>query len=442
MPKALMASNNSAGDVTSLLIQYRVGIRSRVLLWVICIFVVLALLWAASAEIDELVRGEGKVIPSKQLQIIQNLEGGILSELYVEEGQQVALGQILLKIDDTQFASSFEESQLSINTLQARIDRLRAEVGGARAPHFSVSLEETSPAIIREQTELFERRFAQLTSAERVINQQIKQKRQVLAQAEFDYQQAKNEQALAQKELSILKPLFDEGVVSEVELLRAEKSVLNASGKASSAQFKIPQIEAGIDELQDKREQLTLNFKSEAQQALSDSLAALAQLSQSSGALEDRVERTSVRSPVSGTVKQIMLNTLGGVVRSGMDLVSIVPNEDSLLIETKVRPADIARLYPGQKAMVKFTAYDFTIYGGLEAELIHISADSINDDQGESFYLVRVKTLKNNLGTKDHPLPIIPGMIAQIDILTGKKVLLNYLLKPILKAKQVALTEP
>jgi len=442
MPKAVIASNNSAGDVTSLLIQYRVGIRSRVLLWVICIFVVLALLWAASAEIDELVRGEGKVIPSKQLQIIQNLEGGILSELYVEEGQQVALGQILLKIDDTQFASSFEESQLSINTLQARIDRLRAEVGGARTPHFSVSLEETSPAIIREQTELFERRFAQLTSADKVINQQIKQKRQVLAQAKFDYQQAKNEQALAQKELSILKPLFEEGVVSEVELLRAEKSVLNASGKASSAQFKIPQIEAGIDELQDKREQLTLNFKSEAQQALSDSLAALAQLSQSSGALEDRVERTSVRSPVSGTVKQIMLNTLGGVVRSGMDLVSIVPNEDSLLIETKVRPADIARLYPGQKAMVKFTAYDFTIYGGLEAELIHISADSINDDQGESFYLVRVKTLKNNLGTKDHPLPIIPGMIAQIDILTGKKVLLNYLLKPILKAKQVALTEP
>ena len=168
----------------------------------------------------------------------------------------------------------------------------------------------------------------------------------------------------------------------------------------------------------------------------------LAKISQTSGALEDRLDRTQVRSPVNGTIKQIMLNTLGGVVQPGMDLISIVPLEDSLLIETKIRPSDIARLYPGQKAMVKFTAYDFTIYGGLEAELVHISADSISHENDESFYLVRVKTYQNNLGSTDNPLPIIPGMIAEVDILTGKKTLLSYLLKPILKAKQVALSEP
>ena len=166
------------------------------------------------------------------------------------------------------------------------------------------------------------------------------------------------------------------------------------------------------------------------------------QISQTSGALEDRLDRTQVKSPVNGTVKQLMLTTLGGVVQPGMDLISIVPMEDSLLIEIKIRPSDIARLYPGQKAMVKFTAYDFTIYGGLEAELVHISADSISHEDDESFYLVRVKTYQNNLGSVVKPLPIIPGMIAEVDILTGKKTLLNYLLKPILKAKQVALSEP
>jgi adhesin transport system membrane fusion protein len=157
--------------------------------------------------------------------------------------------------------------------------------------------------------------------------------------------------------------------------------------------------------------------------------------------LEDRVDRTQVRSPVKGIVKELMVTTIGGVVQPGMDLVSIVPQEDTLLIETKIRPADIARLYPGQKAMVKFTAYDFTVYGGLEAELVHISADSSIDEQGESFYLVRVKTQTNNLAQEGELLPIIPGMIAQVDILTGKKTLLTYLLKPILKAQQVALTE-
>ena len=204
----------------------------------------------------------------------------------------------------------------------------------------------------------------------------------------------------------------------------------------------MPKIETGIEELKDKQKQLRINFNAETQTELNKYLDQLAQISQTSDALEDRLDRTQVRSPVNGTVKQVMLTTLGGVVQPGMDLISIVPLEDSLLIETKVRPSDIARLYPGQRAMVKFTAYDFTIYGGLEAELVHISADSISHENDESFYLVRVKTVQNNLGSTEKPLPIIPGMVAEVDILTGKKTLLSYLLKPILKAKQVALSEP
>ena len=416
-------------------------IRSRLMLWCICLFVLTLIVWSAYAEIDELVRGDGKVIPSKRLQIVQNLEGGILSELYVSEGGLVEKGQVLLKIDDTLFASNYQENQYKILELQVKELRLRTEVEGGRKISFTPHLQQKASELIKEQRLLFKGRQAQLVGEESVIAQQIQQKKQALARAEFNYQQALNEQALTQKELDILKPLYDDGVVSRVELLRAEKMVLKASGEAAENRFRMPQIEAEITELKNKRAQLVINFRSEAQKELSDILAELPRLSQSGSALEDKVKRRQVRSPVKGTIKQLMVNTIGGIVQPAMDIVSIVPIEDALLIETKIRPADIARLYPGQRAVVKFTAYDFTVYGGLEAEVVRISADSIINEQGESFYLVQVKTKTNDLGTKGKSLPIFPGMIAQVDILTGKKTILDYMLKPILKAKQVALTE-
>jgi len=416
-------------------------IKSRLILWVICLFIITLIAWSAYAEIDELVRGDGKVIPSKRLQVVQNLEGGILSELHVSEGSLVEKNQILLKIDDTQFEASFQENKYKILALQLREVRLRAEIEGVPEIEFSSGLEKEVPGLIKEQRLLFRDRRAQLEGEKNVVDQQIEQKKQALARAEFNYKQAINEQALTQKELDILKPLFDDGVVSRVELLRVEKMVLAASGDAAESQFRMPQINAEIAELKNKHAQLIVNFRSDAQKELSDILAELPRLFQSDSALGDRVKRTQVRSPVKGTIKQLMVNTIGGVVQPAMDIVSIVPIEDALLIETKIRPADIARLYPGQRAMVKFTAYDFTVYGGLEAEVVHISADSILNEKGESFYLVRVKTKTNDLGSKDKALPIFPGMIAQVDILTGKKTILNYILKPILKAKQVALTE-
>lgn len=441
----MSSSDNKSRQSTHVLTELKTGafsdINSRLLLWFICLFVVVFVVWAAGAEIDELARGEGKVIPSKQLQLVQNLEGGIVSEILISEGSRVEPGQVLIKIDDTLFESDYQESRFRVTELQVREARLRAEIGGDDEVQFAAELERKIPDLVKEERSLFKRRRAKLASSQSLIGQQLKQKAQALAQAKFNYQQALDERALAQKELEILKPLFAEGVVSEVELIRAEKAVLKAGGEASGNQFRIPLIEAEIAELRDKLAQQELSFKIEAQQALNEILAELPRLSQSGGALEDRVKRTQVRSPVKGTVKQLMVNTIGGVVQPGMDIVSVVPIEDALLIETRIRPADIARLYPGQSAMVKFTAYDFAIYGGLEAEVVHISADSISNDQGESFFLVRVRTQKNYLGDEKQPLPIIPGMIAQVDILTGKKTVLEYLLKPIFKARQVALTE-
>jgi adhesin transport system membrane fusion protein len=402
--------------------------------------VVVFLVWSAFAEIDELVRGSGKVIPSKQLQLVQNLEGGILSELLVNEGEEVSAGQVLLKLDDTQVASRFREREQSMGMLLLQSERLRAESEGGHLI-FSEKLSGHDPALVSEQKALFIQRKEQLLASKDIIEQQIQQKRQYLEQLKGQLLQSQEQEALARKEYKILSPLFDQGVVSEVELIKAEKSLLLARGEASDLKLKLPQVESAISELVNRRDQLDLNFRSESRLELNEVLAELAQISQGRGVLEDRVDRTQVRSPVKGIVKELMVTTIGGVVQPGMDLVSIVPQEDTLLIETKIRPADIARLYPGQKAMVKFTAYDFTVYGGLEAELVHISADSSIDEQGESFYLVRVKTQTNNLAQEGELLPIIPGMIAQVDILTGKKTLLTYLLKPILKAQQVALTE-
>jgi adhesin transport system membrane fusion protein len=417
------------------------SIRSRLLLWCVCLFVISMVVWSAYAEVDELVRGDGKVIPSKRLQIVQNLEGGIVSELHVSEGSVVKKGQVLLKIDDTLFESNYQENRDKILALKVEAVRLRAEISAIPKIKYSSVFKESASELIKEQRLLFDGRRAKLVGAQNVINQQINQKKQALARADFNYKQALNEQALTQTELDILKPLYEEGVVSRVELLRVEKMVLKASGDAAESKFRLPQIEAEILELINKRDQLMIGFRSEAQKELSDVLTEQSRLAHSSDALEDRVNRTQVRSPVNGTIKQLMVNTIGGVVQPAMDIVSIVPIEDALLIETKIKPADIARLYPGQLAMVKFTAYDFTVYGGLEAEVVHISADSIVNKNGESFYLVRVKTKTNDLGKQGELLPIFPGMIAQVDILTGKKTILNYILKPILKAKQVALTE-
>ncbi len=419
------------------------GIRSRVLLWMIALFCCAFVLWASMTEVDELVRGEGRVIPSQKLQVVQNLEGGIVSEILVAEGTFVEAGQVLLQMDDTQFDSNLQGNHLKVMALKARAARLSAEVEGKTAllagPQGNNSSE--YERLFEEEQKLFKRRLAQLNSERKTIQQQIKQKRQSLQQAIAQTGQTEAQLGLAQKELDILKPLLDQGVVSEMEVLRAEKARLNAQSDLSRYRFQVPEIEASIGELESMSESRVLRYKSEAQAELNSVLAELPRLSQSSGAMEDRVERTSIRSPVRGTVKQLWVNTVGGVVQPGMDILSIVPIEDSLLVEAKVRPSDIARLYPGQQSRVKVTAYDYSIYGGLEAEVVHISADTIVGDKGEAYYQLRVRTKRNNLGSAEHPLPIIPGMVAQVDVVTGKKTILDYLLKPVLKARHVVFTE-
>jgi adhesin transport system membrane fusion protein len=246
---------------------------------------------------------------------------------------------------------------------------------------------------------------------------------------------------LLRKEIAMSEPLVAQGAISQVEILRLKRAEVESRGQMDSTALAIPRAESAIKEVERKIDETRGRYRSEALAQLSEAQTELSKTRATTQALEDRVQRTLVTSPVRGIVKQLLVNTIGGVIQPGSDLVEIVPLDDTLLIEAKVRPQDIAFLHPGQEAMVKFTAYDFTIYGGLPAKLEQIGADTITDDKGNSFYLIKLRTDKSYLGSAEHPLLIIPGMVASVDIITGKKSVLSYLLKPILRARAEALRE-
>jgi len=392
---------------------YGASIQSHLILWLSIAFVIIAIIWANFAELDEVTRGSGKTTPSSHIQIVQNLEGGILAEILVREGQVVKKGQALLQLDAVRFASSLNETKLKYYELLAATARLSAEVENNALIIPPVVLKK-APEIAENAQRLFKSRRNELNATTKILKEQINQ-----------YARG---YSLLKEELDMSAPLVDEGAMSRVELLRIKREVNNIRGQ--------------LTETKNKLAETRIRFQTKALEELNQAKAELDRTSESTLALKDRVTRTRVLSPVKGIIKQLKVTTVGGVIQPGMDLVEIVPIEDQLLIEAKIRPADIAFLHPGQKAMVKLTAYDFSIYGGLEAELEHISADSItNEEDGENYYIIRLRTNKNYLEKNGAKLNIIAGMTADVDILTGKKSVLDYLLKPILKAQQHALRE-
>ncbi len=423
---------------TSILVQSPRG--GRLILWMVVLFFALAIYWAANSEIEEVTRATGKVIPSRQVQVIQNLEGGILSEILVQVGDVVERGQLLLRIDETRFSAPYQESRVQTLALKARIARLEAEIN--QVP-FAVPEEVTRemPAIGEREQQLHASRQKELAASLQVLREQLRQRQQEVTELEARLRELTRTHDLLQKELQMTRPLMKEGAVSMVEVLRLERQLSQMQGEIESTRLAIPRARSRIVEAEQALEEKRLAFANKAKTELGEAYARLEELSATSVALMDRLQRTAVRSPVRGTVNRILVSTVGGVIKPGMDLIEIVPLEDTLLVEARIKPADIAFLHPDQKAMVKFTAYDFTVYGGLEARLEHISADSITDEKGNSFYLVRLRTDRNYLGPTDNPLPIIPGMVVTVDILTGKKTILSYLLKPMLRAKMMALRE-
>lgn len=413
-------------------------LRAKVLLRSIGLVAALFIVWAAIAQLDEVTRGDGKVIPSKQIQVLQSIDGGLVSEILVREGDVVQANQLLIKIDETRFVSSVKENRVQYLGLVAKAARLKAMSDGKPfiPPHDVVR---DAPGLAEQERQLYEAKRAEMDAAISIARQQLIQRQQELGEAQARRAQAGQGYDLTSKELSVTKPLINSGAVSEVELLRLERDVSRYRGERDMASSQISRIQAAINEAQRKIEEVSLNFRNDAGRELSETVSKLNGLAEGSVALTDRVKQSSIRSPVKGTVKRLLVNTVGGVVQPGKDMIEIVPLEDALLLEAKVMPRDIAFLRPGQQTVVKFTAYDFSIYGGLDGTLEHIGADTVMDDKGNAFYIVRVRTNKASFG--DTNLPIIPGMVAEVDILTGKKSVLAYLMKPVLRAKSVALSE-
>lgn len=414
--------------------------RAQTLVRTAVVVMVVLITWAALAPIDEVTKGDAKVIPSKQLQVIQSLDGGIVSEILVKEGQVVEAGQLLLKVDETRATSGVRESAAQTFALQTKLARLKALAEGQSfTPPTPRPGNQEEQRVVDEERQLYDARRSEFHALVGISEQQLEQRQQELTEAQSKRDSATRSLELSQQELTKTRPLLATGAVSEVEILRLERDVSRARGDKEQATAQSARAQAAISEARRKIQETELSFRNEARKELSDVLGRLNALNEGAVALADKVDKAQVKSPVRGRVQRLLANTVGGVVQPGKDIVEIVPLDDALVLEARVQPKDIAFIHPGQAATVKFTAYDFGIYGGLDAEVENISPDTETDERGtNTYYVVRVRTKQTNFSDK---MPIIPGMTAEVDILTGKKTVLSYLLKPILKAHAYALRE-
>ena len=413
----------------------------RLTIWGVIGFFVFLLLWAHFAIIDEVTKGEGKAIPSSRIQKIQNLEGGIVAQIYAHEGQIVDAGAPLVRLDDTRFASNVGETEADRVAMELRVERLSAEVDN-RPLNISDNARKTAPNQASNEESLYQSRRQQLADEIGGLQQQLLQRQQELREFSSKQDQYRNSLGLLRQEIGMSEPLVKQGAISPVEVLRLKRSEVETRGMLDGTTLAIPRAQAAINEVQRKIDETRGKFRSEALAQLNEARTNLSKAQATSKGLEDRVSRTMVTSPVRGIVKQMLVNTVGGVIQPGSDIAEVVPLDDTLLVEAKIRPQDIAFLHPGQEAMIKFTAYDYTIYGGLKGKLEQIGADTVMDEEKKNtFYVIKLRTDRSHLGTDDKPLLIIPGMVASVDIITGKKSILSYLLKPIIKSRAEALHE-
>ena len=410
------------------------------IVFIIAIVVLAALIWMSWAEIDVVVRGNGKVIPARQLQLIQSLEGGIVSEILVKEGDIVDKTQPLIKISDVAFSSSFEENRLMYYELRAKSARLQAEADTGEFKR-DAELEAAAPEVLNSEASLFESNRRQLRETLSIYEEQVKQHQSSLEEAQSKQRQLSKSLKLLQQEVKIKEPLVKRRILSEVEYLQLQQREAEVEGELEGVGLSIRRIRSTVEEGKRKLEQVRLDFSNKAKRELNEVMSEISRIAETQTNLEDRVSRTTMRSPVKGVVQRLYVNTIGGVVAPGSEIMEIVPIDVVLLVEVRIKPADIAYIIEGQKARLKFTAYDFAIYGSLKGSVFFVSADTITDNEGMSYYLARVRPKKAYLGEKSQPLPIKVGMATEVDIITSKKTILEYLLKPINRGLGRALQE-
>lgn len=415
-------------------------IAANALLICIASFFTLFILWASLSELDEVTRASGRIVPSKQIQIIQNLEGGIVKEILVRQGDEVKAGDVLVKLDRTQFDAEFNRNEEEFLSLEATIARLRAE-SNFEEPDFDENLMNDHEYMVSRELNLFNARKAEFDASINSLTARLRQIEQELIETEVSLISAKSSSELADKEVELLKPLVERGIEPQMELVRAEQRKIEASGDSRIAELGIEIAKKSVEEVNLQIEAERQKFRASVLTELNEAETNRNQLVDSLPALSDRVNRTDVIAPTDGIINQVMVSTIGGVVDSGMPIVELVPLDDTLLVEAEVQPQDIAFLRPGQNARVKLTAYDFARYGALEGSLENISADAILNDQEQYVYVIQVRTEENSLPSDEGKLPILPGMVAEVDILNGKKSIMRYLMSPVLKLRDNAFRE-
>ncbi len=406
------------------------------------------IIWAMIAQIDEMARGDGKVIPSNKIQKVQNLDGGLVSEILVKSGEHVVKDQALMKIDTTRFQASLEEAKEQNIALLAKKARLDAQLQyNPSKPKGEINFP-TEVKNLKKYTnieiQIYNNNIDEYKSSLRILELQFEQKVQEKKEIESKIEQLKKSVTLVLQQLQTIERMVKSGSKSKIELLNLQKEYNTLDGDLNSALLSLPRSKLAISEAENKILEKVKGFKSNSYKELQEVTSELNKIDARLISETDKLEKTIIRSPVNGIIKQININTIGGVVKSGVDLIEIVPDSDILLVEAKIDPKDIAFISPAQKALVKITAYDFSIYGGLEGKIIEISADSIKDKDSKddkSYYQVTIKTDKNYLERNGEKLPIIPGMVASVDIITGKKTIMDYFLKPIIKIKEGSLHE-
>ena len=411
------------------------------LLVVITSFFVMFVIWANFATLDEVARGSGKIIPSSEVQALQSLDPGIVEEFLVKEGDAVDQGQVLMRLRDIEASSDLGANRARYLGLLASITRLQAEAEGRESVEFPDEVKKGAANSVTEEINAFRANMLQLEGQKNVLQKQLTQREQELDELNSRIGDLKGVIHLQRQERNMIKPLVDKGSASKMELLQLDRGLQERKTEINGLKSSLPRTKSAIEEAKARLDEVQQTARANAQKELAEKSGQLNEIRERLSGLQERKGRKEIKSPVSGTIQELTVNTIGGVVRAGEDLIKIVPKDDQLIVEARVQPSDRAFIYPGQPAIVKITAYDFSIYGGLKGELLDISADTIEDEKGNFFYRVRLRTYETELKRKGEVLPIIPGMVASADILTGKKTVMQYLMKPFIKTLGNAMNE-
>jgi adhesin transport system membrane fusion protein len=413
---------------------------AMMLLFTITAMIIFIVIWAAVSQIEEITRGQGSVVPSQEIQVVQSLEGGILQELLVREGQLVKKDDIILRISDVQFSSEERGTEAKSLGLRAKKARLEAEASG-EAFVLPPEITEKAPQVAANEKSLYDSRQQELEKAYSILDDKIKRAESGISEIEAQINRLYQNRKGIQEELEITRDMVAKRAVPKLDQIRLERELSDVTGDINANAEKKSGLEAELRSAQTEKSSQVDRFRSQALSDLNEVETEISSLGESLKFIGDRVSRAEVRAPVDGIVNNIAITTIGGVIEPAMRLVEIVPVDNELKIVAQVKPSDVAFLHPGQKAKVKITAYDSTIYGRLEGELTRIGANSVTDREGNVFFEIEVRTDKNYLGTAETPLPITPGMVAETEIITGRRTILTYLLKPILRARGRAFTE-